>query len=144
MARNAGCRREVAKPMYWAVVATIGSPLIILIPVAIAHDRRQRLLRTLGAASAGRILELGRGGGMGGGGSWARVEYQRDRWLCTAKVPVRHNRRDYQAGQRVLPDLRARPVHCAARFLIARASARTPAHVALDERWTPRVYLDRV
>jgi hypothetical protein len=93
---------EVANSMSWAIVAIIGSPLIILIPVAIAHNRRERLLRTLGTSSAGRILELGRSDdGLGGGGPWAKVEYQRDGYLYRSTVPVRHSLRDYKVGQRV-------------------------------------------
>jgi hypothetical protein len=88
--------------MSWVIVVTVGSPLIILIPVAIAHDRRQRLLRRFGTSSAGRILELGRSDdGMGGGGPWAKVEYQADGCLCTSKVPVQHRFRDYEVGHRV-------------------------------------------
>ncbi len=52
-----------------------------------------------GASSAGRILELGRSDdGLGGGGPWAKVEYQRDGYLYRSTVPVRHSLRDYKSA----------------------------------------------
>jgi hypothetical protein len=84
---------------FWVVVVT-ASPVIILIPVAIAHYRREQLLRTSGTYSAGRILELSRtDDGVGNISYWAKVEYKcYDGSLYTDKVLVR-NARDYRVGQ---------------------------------------------
>ena len=89
--------------MFWAIVVVAVSPVIVLIPVAISHYRRERLLNTSGTYCAGRILELGRSDdGLGGGSPWAKVEYTRgDGGRYVSTVPVRHGFGDYRVGQYV-------------------------------------------
>ncbi len=92
-----------ANPLFWVIVVTVGSPVIILIPVAIRHSRRERLLGTSGTRAVGRILELGRShDDLGGGSDWVKVEYTLgDGRLYTSRVAVRHGLRNYRVGQRV-------------------------------------------
>ncbi len=91
-----------ANPLFWVIVVAVGSPVIILIPVAI-RSRRERLLSTSGTRAVGRILELGRShDDLGGSSDWIKVEYTLgDGHLYTSRVPVRHGIRDYLVGQRV-------------------------------------------
>jgi hypothetical protein len=93
----------MANPAFWAVVACAASPAIILVAVAIQHYRRERLLRTCGTSSAGRIVDLGFcDDGLGGGSHWAKVEYARgDGRLYTSSVALQRGLRDNRVGQRV-------------------------------------------
>jgi hypothetical protein len=92
-----------ANPLFWAIVVTVGSPVIILIPVAIRSRRRERLLSTSGTRAVGRILELGRShDDLGGSSDWVKVEYTLgDGHLYTSRVAVRHGISNYRVGQRV-------------------------------------------
>jgi hypothetical protein len=92
-----------ASPLFWVIMVAVWSPVIILIPVAIRHSRRERLLSTSGTRAVGRVLELGRShDDLGGSSDWIKVEYTLgDGHLYTSRVPVRHGIRDYRVGQRV-------------------------------------------
>ena len=92
-----------ANPLFWVIVVAVVSPAIILIPVAIRHSRRERLLSTSGTRTVGRILELGRShDDLGGSNDWVKVEYTLgDGQLHTSRVVVRRGLRDYRVGQRV-------------------------------------------
>jgi len=87
---------------FWFILIA-ASPAFVLVPVGVAHHRRERLLRTSGTHADGLILELGRSeDGMGGGSNWAKVEYTGDGGSTrVAKVLVRYGFGDYRVGQRV-------------------------------------------
>jgi hypothetical protein len=89
--------------MLWGLIATAGSPAIVLVPVAVRHYWRARLLSTRGIRAAGRVLELvSSSNDLGGVSNLARVEYTpAGGELRTATVRVQSRFGDDRVGQRV-------------------------------------------
>jgi hypothetical protein len=89
--------------MLTVTLVTLGALAVFLIPVAIAHYRRERLLRERGTRATGRILELGEStDGMGAvSGHWAKVGYTRYEQPSISVVTVRRGFAGYRVGQRV-------------------------------------------
>lgn len=93
----------VGGPMFWIIVVMVAAPAMILAPPAVRAHRQERLLRTCGVGSTGRILELSHSDdGLGGVSDWAKVEYVgHGGYKETAIVPLRRASADYHVGQRV-------------------------------------------